>query len=428
MKHSDKHNILVIGAGGREHALVRALLRSASVASVVCSLGSDGIARDTPCVALANVAEVIAYVRSHAIDLVMIGPEQPLVDGWADALRAAGIAVFGPSAKAAQIEASKDFTKRLCDRYRIPTARYATFHDSVSACAYVNTTGAPVVIKADGLAAGKGVTIAMTIHEAEDAIRACFEGAFGVAGHTVVVEEFLQGDEVSFFALSDGKTVRAFGSAQDHKRAFDGDTGPNTGGMGTYSPAPMFSAALEERVMREIVIPAAQGLAAEGNPFIGVLFAGIMLTKQGPKLIEFNCRFGDPETQVLLARYEGDLAALCYACATGNLASADAAIFSSNAALCVVMAAKGYPAAYETGTVIKQIDHAANLPNVQVLHAGTKLVSGVWQAHGGRVLNVVATGETLLTAKTRAYDAVSRIDWAQGFYRRDIGWRALKGL
>ncbi len=420
-----KINILVIGAGGREHAMVRALKRSASTGTLACSPGNDGIAQDAPCVSLPTLADVIAYVREHDIQLVVIGPEQPLVDGWADGLRAAGIKVFGPSAKAAQIEASKDFTKRLCDRYRIPTARYATFHDAVSATAYVNTIGAPLVIKADGLAAGKGVTIAMTVGEAEDAIAACFEGAFGAAGHTVVVEEFLEGEEVSFFALSDGNSVRAFGSAQDHKRAFDGDTGPNTGGMGTYSPAPIFTPALEEQVMREIVLPAAEGLASEGMPYIGVFFAGLMLTKQGPKLIEFNCRFGDPETQALMARFTGDLAALFYDCAAGTLGN-DAARFSDEAALCIVYAAKGYPASYKTGTVIRKLDHASQIEGVHVLHAGTKKIGGQWEAHGGRVLNIVGTGTSLKDAHARAYRAIKAIDWPEGFFRNDIGWRALK--
>lgn len=420
-----KVNILVIGSGGREHALVRTLARSASTGTLTCSPGNDGIAADAPCVSLLTLAEVIAYVREHDIQLVVIGPEQPLVDGWADGLRAAGVKVFGPSAKAAQIEASKDFTKRLCDRYRIPTARYATFHDAVSATAYINTIGAPVVIKADGLAAGKGVTIAMTVAEAEDAITACFEGAFGAAGHTVVVEEFLEGEEVSFFALSDGKTVQAFGSAQDHKRAFDGDTGPNTGGMGTYSPAPIFTPELEAQVMRDIVLPAADGLAREGMPYIGVLFAGLMLTKQGPKLIEFNCRFGDPETQVLMARFTGDLAATFYDCANGTLGSA-APQFSDEAALCIVMAARGYPAAYQTGTVIRKLEHASQIEGATVLHAGTKKIGGQWEAHGGRVLNIVGTGAHLKDAHARAYRAIKAIDWPEGFFRTDIGWRALK--
>lgn len=421
-----KLNILLIGSGGREHAFVRALKKSPSLGMLVCAPGSDAIARDAACLNFASAKEAVGFAKNEGIDLVIIGPEQPLVDGWADSFRAAGIAVFGPSAKAARIEASKDFTKRLCDRYRIPTARYATFHDAVSAKAYVNTVGAPVVIKADGLAAGKGVSIAMSVADAEDAIEACFDGAFGEAGSTVVIEEFLEGEEVSFFALCDGVHVRAFGSAQDHKRAFDGDMGPNTGGMGTYSPAPVFASELEAQVMREIILPAVDGLSRDGAPYVGVLFAGLMLTRDGPKLIEFNCRFGDPETQVVLPRFEGDFAALCYACATGNLASYPQVTLANHAFMCVVMATKGYPLEYQNGSVIGGIENADAHDGVHVLHAGTKYANGNWQAHGGRVLNVIAEGADLKEAHARAYKAANCIDWPEGFYRRDIGWRALK--
>ncbi len=406
--------------------MLRALKNSPSAGEIFCSPGSDAIAREVTCTTLATARDAAAFCREHQVHLVMIGPEQPLVDGWADVLRAAGVAVFGPSAKAAQVEASKDFTKRLCDRAGIPTARYATFHDALSARAYVNTVGAPVVIKADGLAAGKGVTIAQTTAEAEDAIDACFAGAFGAAGHTVVVEEFLQGEEISFFALSDGKSVVAFGSAQDHKRAFDGDTGPNTGGMGTYSPAPVFTPELEAQSLREIIIPAIDGLARDGAPYIGVLFAGLMLTASGPKLIEFNCRFGDPETQVLLARYQGDFAALCLACATGHLHEIPAPKLENNAAICIVMATRGYPSHYEAGSFIGLPADETLPQHVQILHAGTKRANDQWQAHGGRVLNIVASAANLEAARMRAYDSVAQIDWPEGFYRRDIGWRALK--
>lgn len=421
----DKLNLLVIGSGAREHAIVRALKQSASAGDIYCSPGNGGIQQDATCIALATPADILHFAKEHAIDLVIIGPEQPLVDGLADKLRKENIAVFGPSAKAAQLEASKDFTKRLCSRYHIPTAGYMTFHDAVSAIAYVNTIGAPVVIKADGLAAGKGVTIAQTIAQAEEAIHACFEGKFGAAGHTVVIEEFLEGEEVSFFALSDGKHVIPFGSAQDHKRAFDGDQGPNTGGMGTYSPAPIFTPAIEQEVMQRIIIPSIEGLAREGTPYIGVLFAGLMLTPSGPKLIEFNCRFGDPEAQVLLARFEGDLAQLLYRCAKGNLSEKDVPNFSDTAALCVVMATKGYPEKFDNGSMIQGIEAAAALPNTTILHAATKRAGDSWLAHGGRVLGVVGTGNTLEQAHHHAYQAVKAIHWPKGFFRHDIGWRAL---
>jgi phosphoribosylamine---glycine ligase len=411
-----KHNILVIGSGGREHALVQALTRSASCASVHTSPGSDGIAQHAPCHYLPTSADVVTFCQTHAIDLVIIGPEQPLVDGWADDFRAAGIATFGPSAAAAQLEASKDFTKKLCDRYAIPTARYASFNDATSALEYVRMHGAPIVVKADGLAAGKGVTVAETLAEAEAAIQGCFGGAFGEAGARVVLEEKMEGPEVSFFALCDGTHALAFCHAQDHKRAFDGDTGPNTGGMGTYSPVPVFTKALEEEVMVRMILPTVQGLAAEGTPYVGVLFAGLMLTATGPKLIEYNCRFGDPETQAMLARFTGDLAALLYSCAVGNL-HASHLQFSSDAAVCVVMATRGYPGNYSKGSIIGNLSE-------RILHAGTRLMNDQWQAHGGRVLNIVGTGATITEAATQAYATVSTINWPEGFCRSDIAWQA----
>jgi phosphoribosylamine--glycine ligase len=414
--------ILVIGSGGREHALVKALLRSKSASAVVCSPGNAGIAREVPCTPLATAREAVQYCQHEGIDLVVIGPEQPLVDGWADALREAGMAVFGPSAAGAQIEASKDFTKKLCDNYRIPTARYATFTDKAQALAYVMQEGAPIVVKADGLAAGKGVTVAMSLDEALQAVHECFDGAFGAAGHRVVLEEFLEGEELSFFALCDGKKAAFFASAQDHKRAFDGDAGPNTGGMGTYSPTPAASESLHARVMREMIEPTVKGLLSEGIPYIGVLFAGLMLTKDGPKLIEYNARFGDPETQVMLARFTGDLAALLHSCAVGKLDAAQMR-FSPHAAVCVVMAAKGYPGSYAKGTEIRGLADAAN--HATVLHAGTAEKDGQIVANGGRVLNIVATAENFKHARAAAYDAVDAIDWPEGFCRRDIGWRAL---
>jgi phosphoribosylamine--glycine ligase len=418
-------NILVIGSGGREHALVKALLRSASAKSVVCAPGNAGIAQDVPCVTLTDNAAIVAYCRTETIGLVVVGPEQPLVDGLADALRAAGIAVFGPCAKGAQLEASKDFTKKLCDSYNIPTARYATFDNKTEAFEYIYKHGAPIVIKADGLAAGKGVTVAMKPKQAVDAVDDCFDGAFGDAGKRVVIEEFLEGEEASFFALCDGKHAVMFEAAQDHKRAFDGDEGPNTGGMGTYSPTPIMTDVMNARVMREIIEPSMRGLATDGIPYIGVLFAGLMLTKTGPKLIEYNARFGDPETQVMFARFTGDAAALLMSCAKGAIDTSQLT-FSSDVAICVVMATRGYPGSYEKGSVIRGLEDAATVEGVTILHAGTAEKNGEIIATGGRVLNIVATGANIQTARSRAYEAIAKINWPEGFCRTDIAWRALK--
>jgi phosphoribosylamine--glycine ligase len=354
----------------------------------------------------------------------VVGPEAPLVAGIADALDGAGIAVFGPSAAAARLEGSKGFTKDLCARYSIPTAAYRRFTDAAQAKAYVAELGAPIVIKADGLAAGKGVTVAMTIEDALAAIEDCFDGSFGAAGAEVVVEEFLEGEEASFFCICDGKTALPFGTAQDHKRVGEGDTGPNTGGMGAYSPAPVLSEALTAQVMREIVEPTMRGMAEMGCPFTGVLYAGLMITAEGPKLIEYNTRFGDPECQVLMPRFDGDLLALMLAAARGDLSAVEVD-WKPEVALTVVMAAKGYPGPVAKGSVINGVEEAS-AECLEIFQAGTALEDGRLVVAGGRVLNVTATGPTVSAARERAYAAIARIDWPEGFCRRDIGWRAVE--
>ena len=373
--------------------------------------------------ALGDQDAILSFARQAAIDLVVIGPEQPLVEGLADRLRAAGIAAFGPSAAAAQLEGSKGFTKALCDRADVPTAAYASFTDATDAKAALPRFGLPVVIKADGLAAGKGVIIATTTAEAEEAIDDMIGGRFGAAGASLVIEEFLEGEEVSFFALSDGQTVLPLGSAQDHKRVGDGDTGPNTGGMGAYSPARVLTPELEARVMAEIVRPSVDAMAAAGTPFAGVLFAGLMLTAEGPKLIEYNVRFGDPECQVLMMRLDEDLLPLLHAAAEGRLEER-AVAWSDDAALTVVMAAKGYPGTPETGGAIAGLD-AAEAGGAQVFHAGTRAEASGLVAAGGRVLAVTARGASVAEAQAAAYRAIDQIDFPSGFCRRDIGWRAI---
>lgn len=366
---------------------------------------------------------VTDFCAIEAVDLVVVGPEAPLVAGLVDDLEGSGTACFGPSQAAAQLEGSKAFTKALCDEMNIPTAAYAHFTDSASAMAYLDGQSAPIVIKADGLAAGKGVTVATSLDEARAAVSACFEGAFGQAGASVVIEECLIGEEASLFALCDGETAVLFGSAQDHKRVGEGDTGPNTGGMGAYAPAPIMSEAMTARAMDEIIQPAVAGMAARGTPFKGVLFAGLMITRDGPKLIEFNTRFGDPECQVLMMQFQGDLAEVLMACANGEVGEARFG-FSDDAVMTVVMAAKGYPGAYEKGSEIGIPESVDD--DVVVFHAGTALdEDGTVRANGGRVLGVTARGQTLEAARDKAYAMVDAIDWPEGFVRRDIGWRSL---
>ena len=417
-------NILLIGSGGREHALSWQLAQSPSCAKLYAAPGNPGIELHAECVPIAadDLDGLIAFVRAHGIDFVVVGPEAPLVAGLADRLRAIGVPAFGPSAAAARLEGSKGFTKDLCARAAIPTAAYVRCTSADEALAVLDGFAIPVVIKADGLAAGKGVIIAETRADAEAAVADMFAGAFGGAGAEVVIEEFMTGEEASFFALSDGENVVAFGSAQDHKRVGDGDTGPNTGGMGAYSPAPVLTPDLEAAVMDRIIRPTVATLAAEGTPYVGVLFAGLMLTDEGPKLIEYNCRFGDPECQVLMMRFRGDLAALLHAAATGALVGAEAPAFLHDYALTVVMAAKGYPGTPEKGGAIRRIADA-EAGGVRVFHAGTAREDRTLVAAGGRVLNVTATGKSVTEAQARAYAALDRIDFASGFCRRDIGWR-----
>jgi len=417
-------NVLLIGSGGREHALAWKLAQSPLLTTLYAAPGNPGIAECASIVSLDidNHAAVAAFCAESAVTFVVVGPEAPLVAGLADALRAKGIAVFGPSAAAAQLEGSKGFTKDLCRKYNIPTGAYQRFTGADAARAYVREEGAPIVIKADGLAAGKGVTVAMTIDEAIAAIDDCFDGAFGAAGAEVVVEAFLDGEEASFFCLCDGVNALPFGSAQDHKRVGDGDTGPNTGGMGAYSPAPVMTAEMVERTMREIIEPTIRGMAEDGHPFSGVLFAGLMITAKGPELIEYNVRFGDPECQVLMMRLKSDLLPILHAAATGTLDSVTAE-WRDETALTVVMASKGYPGSYEKNTPIRAVPQDG--ANTRVFHAGTALKDGALVATGGRVLNVTAIAGSVEEAQRLAYAAVAGVEWENGFCRRDIGWRAI---
>ncbi len=421
-------NVLLIGSGGREHALAWKIAASPLLTKLYAAPGNPGIAEEAECVPLdiADHSAIVAFARDNRIDLVVVGPEAPLVAGLADDLASAGIRVFGPSADAARLEGSKGFTKDFCARYNIPTAAYGRFNNAPKAKAYARSVGAPIVVKADGLAAGKGVTVAMTLEDALDAIDQCFEGAFGEAGAEVVVEEFLEGEEASFFCLCDGKNALPFGTAQDHKRVGEGDTGPNTGGMGAYSPAPILSDDMVERVMAEIVRPTIDGMAETGTPFVGVLFVGLMIGADGPKLIEYNVRFGDPECQVLMMRLKDDLLVLMNAAVDSQLGHLSVR-WRDDAALTVVLAAKGYPAAPEKGSLIGGVaDAVGDDGAAKVFHAGTRLDGDRLLAAGGRVLNVTALGETVSQAQRRAYDVVDRIDWPEGFCRRDIGWRAVE--
>jgi phosphoribosylamine---glycine ligase len=419
-------NILLIGSGGREHALAWKLAQSPVLTRLYAAPGNPGIAAHATCLTLdpADHGAVTAFCRTQGIDLVVVGPEAPLVAGLADDLRAAGIAVFGPGKAAAQLEGSKGFTKDLCSAVGIPTAAYERYRDADSARAGLSDFGLPVVIKADGLAAGKGVIIAETRDEARAAIADMFEGSFGDAGAAIVIEEFLTGEEASFFALSDGKTVIAFATAQDHKRVGEGDTGPNTGGMGAYSPAAVMTPVIQARVMRDIIEPTVSAMADAGMPFVGVLFAGLMLTDDGPQLIEYNVRWGDPEAEAILPRFTGDLAVLLHAAATGGLADCPLPEFSEEAALCVVMAAKGYPASPERGGAIRELDEASS-DGALIFHAGTRDDGNGLVADGGRVLAITALGKTIGMARDLAYRAIDRIDFPTGFSRRDIGWRQI---
>jgi phosphoribosylamine--glycine ligase len=420
-------HILLLGSGGREHALAWKIAASPLVTKLWCAPGNAGIAREAECVGLdiADHVAVIDFCKRERVEFVVVGPETPLAAGIVDDLAKAGIKAFGPSKQASRLEGSKGFTKALCTECGIPTGAYGRFTSAADALAYVRQQGAPIVVKADGLAAGKGVVVAMTMGEAEAAIAMMFDGAFGAAGTEVVIEEFLSGREISFFALSDGDTAIALASAQDHKRVFDHDQGPNTGGMGAYSPTPFVTAEVHDQIMSRIILPTVAGMKARGTPFRGVLYAGVMLTEQGPKLFEYNVRFGDPECQVLMLRMMSDLVPAMLASCDGQLKNFDLRWFPE-VALTVVMAAKGYPGDYRKGTPIGGLDDAAKIEGVEIFHAGTIAKDGHLLANGGRVLNVCATGKSIREAQERAYAAVDRIRWPEGFCRRDIGWQAVE--
>jgi phosphoribosylamine--glycine ligase len=420
-------NILVVGGGGREHALCWALAKSPDCGALYCAPGNAGIADVAECVAIGaeDIGALVAFGQRTSIDLVVVGPEGPLVIGLVDALQDAGILAFGPNKAAAILEGSKAFMKDLFAKYDIPTAAYGRFTDQDEAAAYVRAQGAPIVVKASGLAAGKGVILCGTVDEAIDALGVIMrDRAFGAAGDEVVIEEFLEGEELSYFALVDGQTALPLVSAQDHKAVHDGDVGPNTGGMGAYSPAPVLTPELDAEIMARIIRPTIDGMAAEGRPYSGVLFAGLMITEDGPKVIEFNARFGDPECQVQMTRLKSDLLPLLLATAEGRLGNIEAA-WHEGSALLVVMAADGYPGSYEKGTPINGLGAAGGVDGVTVFHAGTRAEGAAVLANGGRVLGVTALAADIKSAQAAAYQAVDLIDWPGGFCRRDIGWRAI---
>lgn len=422
--------VLLVGSGGREHALAWALAQSDNCSALYCAPGNAGIEQCAELVAIQaeDVDGLTTFAKDNEIDLVIIGPEAPLVLGLADRLHEAGIDVFGPSAKAAQLEGSKGFMKDICKKYEIPTAAYERFTDVAKAKKFIDDNAIPIVVKADGLAAGKGVIICETRQQAYMAVEEMLSGAaFGDAGHSVVIEEFMDGEELSYFALADGKTILPLTSAQDHKRAFDGDQGPNTGGMGAYSPAHMMTPDLEEKIIHRIIEPTVKAMADEGAPFTGVLFAGLMVVDGEPKLIEYNARFGDPECQTLIARLQGDLLQILQASAQGRLNDIKGQVsWSDQTAMCVVMAAKGYPGSYEKNTLIQGLSEAEEVENTIVFHAGTsKNEDGDIVNVGGRVLGITATGDNIGHARRLAYEAVERVNWPDGFCRHDIGHRAL---
>jgi phosphoribosylamine---glycine ligase len=419
-------NILILGSGGREHALAWAVKQNPKTDRLIVAPGNAGIAQLAECADfdILDAAEVVSFCEENAIDFVIVGPEAPLAAGIADATRAAGFLTFGPSAAAAQLEASKGFTKAVCDACGAPTAAYARFDHPDAAKEYIRAQGAPIVVKADGLAAGKGVIVAMTEAEALAAIDDMFGGEFGAAGAEVVIEEFMTGEEASFFVLTDGVNALPIGTAQDHKRAFDGDTGPNTGGMGAYSPAPVLTDAIAERAMAEIILPTIAEMARRGTPYQGVLYAGLMIKDGQGRLVEYNARFGDPETQVLMLRLGAQALDLLLACAEGRLDKAQVN-WADDHAITVVMAAKGYPGTYEKGSVIKGLSRMPEDSRHMVFHAGTALRERQIVANGGRVLNITARGASLAEARNRAYAMIDHLDWPEGFCRSDIGWRAL---
>ena len=424
MRNSMK--ILVVGSGGREHALCWAIAASPLCDTLYCAPGNGGISREAVCVPIdpLDIDALVNFAKSTGIDFVVVGPEAPLAAGLVDRLEASGIAAFGPSAKAAQLEASKGFARDLCQRYGIPGPDYARFTEPAAALNYIRSRGAPIVVKADGLAAGKGVTVAASLAEAEAAVVALAEGQFGQAGSEIVIEELLRGEEASFFALVNGDTVLPLVGAQDHKAVGEGDIGPNTGGMGSYSPAPVLTEHLEQRIIEEIIVPVARAMVEEGHSYKGVLYAGVMIGDEGPKVLEFNVRFGDPECHVLLPRLMSDLLPALIATRDGELAHFDLRWLPS-AALCVVMAAKGYPGDYEKGSEIKGLQKLDDMDDVIAFHAGTRLEEGKVITAGGRVLGVTALGGDVAEAQARAYQAIDMLDWPSGFCRRDIGWRAI---